>query len=394
MTRRNAELLGHPAGATDLGRTHSHEPPASMLAINDLKRHQEACSVRVAAAVQAVLDSGWYVLGPNVGEFEREFADYCGVAHCVGVGNGTDAIELALRALGLRAGDRVLLAANAGMYATGVLLGLGCIPVFADVDERTQLLDATALAARPDHDVRAVVVTHLYGRMADMKAVAALCRTRGWLLVEDCAQAHGARRDGRAAGSFGDAATFSFYPTKNLGALGDGGAVVTGSEETADRLRLLRQYGWRRKYVVELGGGRNSRLDELQAAILRAKLPDLDGWNARRRAIADRYRRGIVNPAVDLPEDGAQDYVSHLFVVRARPRDSLKAHLAGEGIAADVHYPVPDHRQPAIADRFPDLALPVTERLAGEVLTLPCFPEMLDEEVDRVVAAVNRWQPR
>lgn len=365
-----------------------------MLPINDLKRHHQACSSRTSAAVQSVLDSGWYILGPNVSEFERAFAAYCGVGHCVGVGNGTDAIELALRALGLVAGDKVLLAANAGMYATGVLLGLGCTPVFVDVNEDTQLLDARTLATCRDPDVRAVVVTHLYGRMADMEQIGGLCRERGWLLVEDCAQAHGARRDGKVVGSFGDAATFSFYPTKNLGALGDGGAVTTAADAIADRLRSLRQYGWKQKYVVELAGGRNTRLDEIQASILSAKLPELDGWNARRRDIARLYRRAIVNPAVVLPPDGGDEYVGHLFVLRCRQRDALKAALAREGIASDIHYPVPDHRQPALGDRFAGTTLPVTERLADEVLTLPCFPELLDAEVDTVAAAVNRWQPQ
>jgi len=365
----------------------------AMLPINDLKRHQQACGALAGAAVAAVLDSGWFILGPRVAEFERAFASYCGVGHCVGVGNGTDAIELALRALGLVAGDKVVLAANAGMYAAGVVLGLGCVPVFVDVDEDTQLLDARTLATCREPDVRAVVVTHLYGRMADMAPVVGLCRERGWLLVEDCAQAHGARRGGRLAGSFGDAATFSFYPTKNLGALGDGGAVVTSSEATADRLRSLRQYGWTQKYVVGLAGGRNTRLDEIQAGILLAKLPALDGWNARRRAIAERYRQGIAHPAVILPEAGGAEYVGHLFVLRTRQRDALRAHLASAGFASDIHYPVPDHRQPVIAERFAGTSLPVTERLAAEVLTLPCFPEMLDAEVDGVVAAVNRWQP-
>jgi aminotransferase EvaB len=394
VARLETGALGPLAGPVLVPAPIRTRPSMPMLPINDLKRHHQACSERTAAAVQAVLDSGWYVLGPQVTAFETAFAAYCGVGHCVGVGNGTDAIELALRALGLAAGDKVLLAANAGMYATGVVLGLGCVPVFVDVDEATQLLGARDLAACRDPGVRAVLVTHLYGRMVDMAPVVGLCRERSWLLVEDCAQAHGARRDGRVVGSFGDAATFSFYPTKNLGALGDGGAVTTASQATADRLRALRQYGWTQKYVVEVAGGRNTRLDELQAAILLAKLPDLDRWNARRRDIASRYRRAIVNPAVVLPPDGGDDYVGHLFVLRCRQRDALKAFLAREGIASDIHYPVPDHRQPALRDRFAGTALPVTERLAGEVLTLPCFPELLDTEVDAVAAAVNRWQPQ
>jgi len=238
--------------------------------------------------------------------------------------------------------------------------------------------------------VDAVVATHLYGLLCDMEEIGALCNRYGIPLIEDCAQAHGAARGGQRAGSFGDAAAFSFYPTKNLGALGDAGMVVTSDQGIATRVRLLRQYGWNPKYHVTVEGARNSRLDELQAAILSAKLPHLEHWNARRREIAARYSKGLRNPRVQPPEIRGSDYVSHLYVVVCEERDSLRAHLASTGVGTEVHFPVPDHRQALFAQRGQS-ALPVSEWLSERVLTLPCFPELRDEEVDFVIARVNEW---
>lgn len=340
----------------------------------------------IEAAALAVLRGGRYVLGDAVRAFEREFAAWCGVADAVGVANGTDALELALRALGVRAVDAVACVANAGGYATTAILACGAVPLYVDVGEDA-LADprdfARVLAQRP----RAAIVTHLYGRIADMDALCASADAAGVPLVEDCAQAHGARRAGRRAGSFGTLACFSFYPTKNLGALGDGGAVLGSEPELLDRLRALRQYGWTRRYHAQVAGGRNSRLDELQAAILRARLPALDAANARRRAIAARYCAQIRNPLLRVPARGGEDDVAHLFVVACERRAALCAHLDAHGIGWDVHYPVPDHRQPATAR--PDVRLPVTERLCAEVLTLPCHPALDDAEVARVVEACN-----
>lgn len=363
--------------------------------VNDLARWADLVAAPLAECAARVIRSGHYVLGPAVAGFEEAFAAYCGVSDCIGVGNGTDALELALRALGLGLGSRIALVANAAMYATTAVLAIGAEPWFVDVDDVTTNMSVQALeaaivdgAAPPD----AMIVTHLYGRMADMPALVAIARTHGIPIVEDCAQSHGAiAPDGRKAGAFGDLAAFSFYPTKNLGAMGDGGAVVTNDAALAARVRKLRQYGWTSKYVNALAGGRNSRLDELQAAFLSCLLPLLDDRNARRRAIAARYSRGIVHPAIDVPSAEGLDYVAHLYVVQVGQRDELAAHLRALGIGCDVHYPTPDHRQPVHAERFSSVSLPVTEMLCQRVLTLPCFPEMTDSEVQRVIHACNDW---
>jgi len=354
-----------------------------MIALHDLQRLHEPQIVELRAALEGVLESGRFVLGRECSRFEAAFAAWCGAPHALGVANGTDALEIALRAVGVDAGDSVVTVANAGGYATTAILACGADPVYVDVDAATMNVDARALPAVLARGVRAVVLTHLYGRLAPAADVAKLCATAGVALIEDCAQAHGAR----GAGTFGDVGCFSFYPTKNLGALGDGGAIITRNDELAARARRLRQYGWDAKYHAVAGGGRNSRLDELQAAVLSRKLPHVDEQNARRRAIARRYAAEIANAAIDIPQRGGESDALHLFVVRSRSRDALAAHLAREGVQTDVHYPVPDHRQPFQASRFAALALPVTERLAGDVLTLPCHPAMTDEEVSHVIAA-------
>lgn len=359
-----------------------------------------ATSRRFAPLAAALADAaasvaqGTAVLGPGVAAFEAAFAEYCGARHAIGVGNGTDALEIALKAVGVAAGDRVALAANAAMYASTAVLACGATPVFVDVLEDEATLDPALLddALAAHAPVRAVVATHLYGRLARIEAIADACRRHDARLVEDCAQAHGARAScGRRAGGFGDAAAFSFYPTKNLGALGDGGAVVASDDAVAVRARALRQYGWQGKYHSVLPGGRNSRLDELQARILMLQLPLLDAWNARRRDIAARYAEGIRHAEIRVPARGGGDDVVHLFVVRCDRRDALRGHLAAAGIGCDVHYPVPDHRQPVLAAAHAGTRLPVTEAEAATVLSLPCFPELEDAEVSAVVDACNRF---
>ena len=349
-----------------------------MLLINEIGRQNHALSTDIQAAIKRVLDRGWYILGPEVEAFEREFADYCGAGHCVGVGNGTDALELALRALALPRGSRVLTVANAGGYSTTAILAAGLTPVYADVDPQTMTMQPLPA------DVRAVIATHLYGRMAPMPAI--LAAAGGVPVIEDCAQAHGAMLDGRKAGTWGTLGCFSFYPTKNLGALGDGGAVITRDAVLGARLRELRQYGWRSKYRSEVAGGRNSRLDEMQAAILRAKLPHLDTWNRQRREIALRYNEAFRDLPLQTPTALDEAHIAHLYVVRSTARDRIREVLAGAGIATDVHYPVPDYRQPSMPDA--DL-LPTTEDCCRTVLTLPCFPELTDAEVTRIIAAVK-----
>jgi len=362
--------------------------------VNSLSRHIAPLHAALSARAHDVIGSGRFVLGPGVAEFEEAFAAYCRAPHCIGVANGSDALELALRAVGTRPGDRVAITANAAMYATLAVLACGAEPVFVDVLDDEATIDPIALdaALRARSGITAVVATHLYGRLARMDAIVAACRVRDVAIVEDCAQAHGARAaDGRMAGTFSDAGCFSFYPTKNLGALGDGGAVVARDAGVAARVRSLRQYGWEQKYVNALPDGRNSRLDELQARCLSLMLPLLDGWNARRRDIAGRYSTGIANARIATPPIASRDYVAHLYVVHSEQRDELRAHLDAAGIDTDVHYPVPDHRQPCHEGRYDDVALPVTERHARTALTLPCFPELNDEEVATVIEACNRF---
>ena len=384
------------AGADPGARRHPETLPP-MIGLNDLGRHHAALRGAIDEAIARVRDRGVYVLGPEVAAFEGEFAAYCGAGECVAVGNGTDALELALRALGIGAGDEVATAANAGGYATSAILGSGAVPVYADVVDATLQMDPAALAARITPRTRAVVVTHLYGRLADVDALASVARERGIALVEDCAQAHGASRRGRKAGTFGVLGCFSFYPSKNLGALGDAGAVVTGDAALAARVRELRMYGWREKYHCAIPGGMNSRMDELQAAVLRVMLPCLDAWNRRRREIAECYTAAISHPAIRLPAgadpgDGAAD-VAHLYVVRTAQRERLRAHLAAADVATGIHFPVPDHRQAARPGLQVDPGLECTERACAEVVSLPCYPELTEDEMAAVAAACNRWQP-
>ena len=350
-----------------------------MLLINEIRRQNHGLlAADIQSAITRVLDRGWYILGPEVEAFENEFADYCGVEHCVGVGNGTDALELALRALDLPAGSRVLTVANAGGYSSTAILAAGLTPVYADVDGITMTMQPVAAA-----DVRAVIATHLYGRMAAMPAI--LAAADGVPVIEDCAQAHGALLGGCKAGTWGTIGCFSFYPTKNLGALGDGGAVVTRDAAVASRVKELRQYGWRTKYRTETAGGRNSRLDEIQAAILRAKLPHLDTWNARRRMIALQYNECLRSSSLSTPPVD-ESYVAHLYVVRSDDRERLRKALTSADIATDVHYPLPDYKQSWMPAADP---LPVTEECCRTVLTLPCFPELTKQEVARIAEVVT-----
>jgi aminotransferase EvaB len=365
-----------------------------MRAINDLLRHSHALRGELLGALTAVVDRGHFILGEEVRQFEQEFASYCGRQHCVSVANGTDALELSLRALGIGAGDVVLCAANAGLYSTCAIRLVGGVPGYVDAEALSGLMCLNALerSCSAFHP-RAIIITHLYGRMVDMPRVMQIASQFSMAVIEDCAQAHGARLDGRRAGSWGDMGCFSFYPTKNLGALGDAGAVITGTDELASGIRQLRQYGWSQKYCAALPNGRNSRMDELQAAVLRRCLPKLDAWNERRREIADTYVRLITHQGVTSLAGSGPSYVGHLYVVKSRARDSLKAHLAGKGIACDIHYPIPDHLQASNQLEWKSLGLPISEALSAEILTLPCYPELTDEEVHQIAGGVNSWRP-
>jgi dTDP-3-amino-2,3,6-trideoxy-4-keto-D-glucose/dTDP-3-amino-3,4,6-trideoxy-alpha-D-glucose/dTDP-2,6-dideoxy-D-kanosamine transaminase len=359
--------------------------------LNDLVRQNRLIHHELAASARRVIERGWYVLGSEGAEFEKTFAAYCGVPHAVGVANGTDAIELALRAVGVGEGHNVATVANAGFYASTSIHAIGARPLYVDVDPATHLMSVDSLNRElARNTVRAVIATHLYGRLADIETITAICKPLGIPAIEDCAQAHGAARNGKAAGSFAEAGCFSFYPTKNLGALGDGGAVTTSDAAMAGRLRELRQYGWDKKYQVSRSGGRNSRLDELQAALLLAKLPHLDRWNEDRRAIARRLSNEIRHPRIKCPQDFGTDNVAHLFVLRCDDRAGFQRHLEARGIGSDIHYPIPDHRQPAYAASSLS-ELPETDRLAKEIITIPCFPEMEEEEIGQVIDAINSW---
>jgi dTDP-4-amino-4,6-dideoxygalactose transaminase len=358
----------------------------------DPKAGYEAHAAEIKAAIDRVLAGGHYILGPEVEGFEREFAQYHGTGAVVTVANGTDAIELGLGALGVRPGDLVATVANTVSATLAGIQQLGAKPVFVEIDAATMVMSAVALEetlARHRGVVKAVVPVHLYGHPADMPAMVASARRHGAKVLEDCAQSHGAVVAGRKAGTWGDAAAYSFYPTKNLGALGDGGAVYTGDAAVADRVRLLRQYGWRTRYVSEIPG-RNSRLDELQAAVLRVNLRHLEAGNAKRRALAARYLAQLATSGLVLPTVAAGvTPVWHQFTVRTPRRDGLQSQLAARGIRCGVLYPVPLHRQPAYADAATNL--PLTERACAEVLCLPVHPGLELADVDRVAGEIIRW---
>lgn len=346
------------------------------------------------AAFTRVLDSGWYVLGKEVEAFEKEYAAYCGTRHCVGVGNGLEALVLILRAwmeLGvLKAGDEVIVPANTYIATLLAITENGLKPVLVEPELGTCNLDAGLIEKHIGPRTRAILPVHLYGQTADMTAINAVARKHGLKVIEDCAQAHGARHAGVRAGALGGAAGHSFFPSKNFGALGDAGAVTTNDDALAEALRALRNYGSHRKYE-NIYKGVNSRLDELQAALLRVKLGRVDADNQRRRGIADRYLREIRHSHISLPVVGAHNEpVWHVFVVRAEARDALQAHLQKQNIGTLIHYPIPPHQQPAYRE-WNTRSYPVTEQIHLEVLSLPISPVMRDAEVAAVVAACNAW---
>lgn len=362
--------------------------------LNDLSKKIYNHRSAIDSAVERVLNSSWLVRGPEVKLFEQNFAQYVAVDHCHSLANGTDALELSLRSLGVKRDDKVATVANAGFYSSTALLAIGAVPFYLDVDLDTRVVAINEVDRAIREGVKAIVVTHLYGQaIPDIVEIAARCHASDVALVEDCAQAHGAKVDGKQVGSFGDISCYSFYPTKNLGALGDGGAIVTNDKALLANVSRLSQYGWSAKYHVEMTGARNSRLDEMQAAILSEFLPQLDSWNTRRREIASIYSTQINNHSVTLPSVGDDAYVAHLYVLRVIQRSSLQSHLRSCDIATDIHYPVPDHRQLIFGDHFASISLPNTEQLAKEVLSLPCYPEMTDGDVQQVISAVNGWQP-
>ena len=359
-----------------------------MVPFLDVRRGYDELKDQIDAATARVLASGQYIGGPEVAAFETAFAAYTEAAHCVGVGNGLDAIRLVLMARGIGVGDEVLVPSNTFIATWLAVSQVGATPVPVEPDPATHNIDASGLARAITKRTRALIAVHLYGCPAPIDAIVDLARARDLLVIEDAAQAHGARLHGRRIGGASHAATWSFYPGKNLGAFGDGGAVTTDDAALAGQIRLLGNYGSKERYV-HLDPGLNSRLDPVQAAILGVKLGHLDAWNARRREIAARYDQGLANSGLILPEVpvGAEP-VYHLYVVRTPRRDALQAWLADQGVQTLIHYPCPPHRQAAYAT---GASLPVAEALAEEVLSLPIGPHMSDDEVAHVIDAVNAF---
>ena len=343
----------------------------------------------IGQAIARVLDKGRYILGEEAAAFEREFAAYIGVHAGCGVGSGTEALHVALRACGVGPGDQVITVSHTAVATVAAIELCGAKPVLVDIDPRSFTLDPNKLEAVITSHTKAIIPVHLYGQSADLEPILSIARKHNVRVIEDCAQAHGAVYRGKRTGAWGDIACFSFYPTKNLGALGDGGFVATHDAPLAENARLLREYGWRERYVSDMAGW-NTRLDELQAAILRVKLRTLDADNARRRRLATLYDELLTASSVTAPTAMPYgEHVYHLYVIRSRRRDELQAFLKERGIGTLIHYPIPIHLQPAYRGRLGDAgSLPETERAAQEILSLPMFPELTETEVRQVAEAI------
>ncbi|KQW90163.1 erythromycin biosynthesis sensory transduction protein eryC1 [Massilia sp. Root418] len=362
-----------------------------MIPFLDLSAMHAELRPQLDDAFRRVLDSSNFILGPETAAFEREFADYCGARHCIGVGNGLDALFLTLKAWGVGPGDEVIVPSNTFIATWLAVSYTGATPVPVEPDPRTMNIDPALIEAAITPRTRAIMPVHLYGQPADMDPIMELAARRGLKVLEDAAQAHGARYKGRRAGTLGHAAGFSFYPGKNLGALGDGGAIVTNDDTLAEQLRTLRNYGSKVKYYNEVQG-HNSRLDELQAALLRTKLPLLDGWNVRRRALAAQYSAALQGSGL-VPQHVPEwaEPVWHLYVVRSAQRQQLQEGLAARGIQTIIHYPVPPHLQPAYAElKLEPGRFPVSEAIHAEVLSLPFWPQMQDSQQAEVAAACRQ----
>jgi len=361
-----------------------------MIPFLDLRASYLELKPQIDAAISRVLDSGWYILGPEVEAFEADWAAYCGAGYAVGLANGLDALTLALRALDVGPGDEVIVPSNTYIATWLAITAVGARPVPIEPDPVTHNMDPARIVVAITPRTKVLLPVHLYGQPADLDPILALARTHGLAVVEDAAQAHGARYKGRRIGAHGDVVCWSFYPGKNLGALGDAGAITTDRADLADRIRVLRNYGSRVKYVNEMQGA-NSRLDPLQAAVLRVKLAVLDEWTTRRRAVAALYAQGLEGCGLVLPHvpDWA-DPAWHLYVVRSPDRDRLQARLTSAGVGTLIHYPIPPHMQAAYAGlSTPAGALPLAEQLAGEVLSLPMGPHLATDQAQAVIAAVR-----
>lgn len=361
-----------------------------MIKFLDLYKINERFRSEIDSRIKQVLDSGWYLLGNQDKEFEKNFAEYCGVKHCIGCANGLDALNLIIRAYGFGAGDEIIVPANTYIASILAISENGCTPVLVEPDINTYNINPDLIEEKITDKTKAIMVVHLYGQAVQMDKIWALAKKYDLKIIEDSAQAHGAYYKDKRVGNLGDASGFSFYPGKNLGCLGDGGAVTTNDDELALKLRAIANYGSHKKYC-NLYKGVNSRLDEIQAAILDVKLPQLDKDNARRREIAKYYRENIKNQKITLPKAyDEKAHVWHVFVVRSDDRDALQKHLEDNGIQTNIHYPTAPHKQECYSE-YASLSLPVTEKIHQEVMSLPISPVMTDEEVKKVVEVVNEF---
>jgi dTDP-4-amino-4,6-dideoxygalactose transaminase len=363
-----------------------------MIPFLDLKGVNDRYLSEIGNAMRRVLNSGWYLLGEECRSFEEEFAEYCRVKHAVGCANGLDALKLIIQAYGFGPGDEIIAPANTYIASLIAISANGATPVLVEPDIKTYLIDPLKIEAAITPRTRAIMVVHLYGRAVEMTRIYEMAKKYDLKIIEDCAQAHGAISDGKRVGCLGDASGFSFYPGKNLGCLGDGGAVTTNDDVLAAKIRAFRNYGSDVKYHFPYRGT-NSRLDELQAAVLRVKLPSLDADNAIRRGIAARYCSEIKNPNIILPTIPADEARSvwHVFPVRVKNRDAFQAYLLERGVQTVIHYPIPPHKQPAYTE-WHDLSFPVTEKIHDEIISLLISPVMTDCEVSAVIDTVNKWQ--
>jgi dTDP-4-amino-4,6-dideoxygalactose transaminase len=361
-----------------------------MIPLNDLKRATSEDLPQITDAVQRVLKSGWFILGPELEAFENEFATYQGDGDAVGVGNGTDAIEISLIALGVGPGDLIATTANSGGYATTAIKKIGAIPVYIDVDSHTALMSANSLENQIKRisNIKCIILTHLYGNAANVELIRQIANMHHIYLLEDCAQAIGAEVGNVKVGNFSDIATFSFFPTKNLGAIGDAGCIYTRNKEFADRIKKLRQYGWKTKYRSEIINGQNSRLDEIQAAVLRFRLNKINEQNSRRRSILEKYAQSIKNQNVKTLWFGDSRSVGHLAVLAVNDRSESQRILQNLEIASDIHYPILDFEQAAWSELVPNLNN--SKELVQKILTIPCFPQLKDSEIEQICDALSK----
>jgi dTDP-4-amino-4,6-dideoxygalactose transaminase len=358
----------------------------------DLKRQYTSLMPRIQQAIGRVFDRSFFILGTEGKAFEKEFSAYVGVQHGIGVNSGTDALFLALLAAGIGKGDEVITVANTAIPTVAAIVATGAIPRFVDIDEKTALIDCDKITAVITSKTRAIIPVHLYGNPVPMKRVMEIASNHNLTVIEDCAQAHGACINGQRVGSFGHLSCFSFYPTKNLGAYGDAGMILTSHDDLAKKLTLLRQYGEEKRYHTIISGF-NSRLDELQAAILLVKLKYLDQWNKKRKEIVEEYKRSIQNTKIQFIDETQEGIsVHHLFVVRTPDREEFQQYLQNHGIGTAIHYPIPLHLQKAYTYLgYKEGYFPATEKVMSEIVSLPLFPELTKQEVDYVITTINNY---